>query len=243
MIGTLMALANTPMTYFLSMMAKLSDDRERSLATLKQAISISLAYFVPTGMFMMAAAAPVVRVVYGWGNFGARSVSMTSISVAAYSVGFAFSVASVCIYRYALAVGKLKTVGNLTYVLVALNVFLDWLFVRRWGLLGLTLATSLTQTAGFILYYYAVAGASLPRFILGSGMIGQAALSALLAYAAWRASVFCVGIQLAACAALYAIYFSAAQKAGLMPHVPEKWRPSGLLAFLWAGAKSYMCKK
>jgi hypothetical protein len=88
-----------------------------------------------------------------------------------------------------------------------------------------------------------VAGASLPRFILGSGLIGQAALSALLAYAAWRASVFGVGIQLAACAALYAIYFAAAQKAGLMPHVPEKWRPSGLLAFLWAGAKSYMGKK
>ena len=52
------------------------------------------------------------------------------------------------------------------------------------------------------------------------------------------------GISFAlAVAALYAIYFAAAPKAGLMPHVPEKWRPSGLLAFLWAGAKSYMCKK
>jgi putative peptidoglycan lipid II flippase len=238
-IGTLSALAGTPMTYFLSMMAKLSGDVDRSLGTLKRAISISLAYFVPTSAFMMAAAVPVVSLVFGCGNFGARSVSMTSLSVAVYSVGFAFGATSVFIYRYALAVGKLKTVVNLTYVLIALNAFLDWALVNRWGLLGLTLATSLTQTAGFVLYYYTVAGTGLPRFMLDSGMIGQTALSAALACAAWRASAFGPAVQLAACAALYAIYFAVAQKAGLMSRLPENWRPSGLLAFLWASAKSY----
>jgi putative peptidoglycan lipid II flippase len=238
-VGTLTALANTPMTYFLSLMTKLSDNSEQSLGTLKKAVSISLAYFVPTGAFMMAAAAPVVSLVFGWGNFGARSIAMTSLSVAVYSAGFAFSAASVFIYRCALAVGKLKTVVNLTYILIALNAFLDWVLVRRWGLLGLTLATSLTQAVGFVLYYYAVAGAGLPRFILDSGMIGQAVFSASLAYAAWRASVFGPGVHLAVCAALYAAYFAAAQKTGLMSYLPENWRPSGLLAFLWASAKSY----
>ncbi|MDR0764454.1 MAG: hypothetical protein LBE65_02540 [Synergistaceae bacterium] len=242
-VGTLTALANTPTKYFLSMMTKLSGDRERSLGTLKQAISISLAYFVPTGAFMMAAAEPVVSLVFGWGNFDARSVSMTSLGVAAYSVGFAFGAASIFIYRYALAAGKLKTVVYLTYALIALNAFLDWALAQRWGLPGLTLATSLTQTVGFILYYYAVIGAGLPRFIFGSGLIGQAALSASLAYAARLTSVFGPGVQLAACAALYAAYFAAAQKAGLMSRVPENWRPSGLLAFLRASAKSYMGKK
>jgi hypothetical protein len=71
-------------------------------------------------------------------------------------------------------------------------------------------------------------------------MIGQAALAASLAYAAWQASVLGPVVQLAACAALYAIYFAAAQKAGLMSYVPENWRPSELLSFLWTGAKSYM---
>jgi putative peptidoglycan lipid II flippase len=242
-IGTLAAFADTPMAYFLSMVAKLSGDRERSLETLKKAISLALAYFVPTSVFMMAAAEPVVSLVFGGGNFDARSVAMTSLCVAAYSAGFAFGSASVFIYRYALAVGKLKTVVKLTFVLIALNAVLDWAFVRRWGLLGLTLATSLTQTAGFVLYYSAVAGAGLPRFLFESGLIRQAALSASLAYAAWRASVFGAGVQLAACAALYAAYFAAAQKTGLMPRVPENWRPAGLMAFLWSGAKSYAGKK
>lgn len=242
-IGALMALANTPMMYFLAMMAKLSGDREQSLGMLKKAVSISLAYFVPTGAFMMASAEPVVHFVFGRGNFGAHSVSMTSMSLAAYSAGFAFGASSVVIYRYALAVGKLKTVVNLTYVLVALNAALDWVLVRRWGLLGLTLATSLTQAVGFVLYYYAVAGGGLPRFILDSDLIGGAALSASLACVAWLASVFGHGVQLAACAALYAAYFAAAQKTGMTAHLPENWRPSGLLAFLCSGAKSYMGKK
>jgi putative peptidoglycan lipid II flippase len=243
LIGALGALADTPMTYFLSMMAKLSGNREQSLGILKKTISLALAYFVPTGAFTVAAAAPVVYAVFGRGNFDARSVSMTSVSVAAYGAGFAFSMASVFIYRYALAVGKLKTVVRLTFVLIALNAALDWALVRRWGLLGLTLATSLTQTAGFVLYYHAVAGAGLPRFILESRLIGQAALSATLAYAARRTSVFGPYVQLAASAALYAAYFAAAQKIGLMPNVPENWRPSGLLAFMWTGVKSYMGKK
>jgi putative peptidoglycan lipid II flippase len=242
-IGTFTTLTDTPMTYFLSLMAKLSGDREQSLGTLKKAISISLAYFVPTGVFMMASAAPMVNAVFGWGNFDARSVSMTSVSVAAYSVGFAFAAASVFIYRYALTIGKLKTVVNLTYILIALNAALDWVLVQRWGLLGLTLATSLTQTAGFVLYYYAVTGGGLLRFVLETGLVGQAALSASLAYAAWRTSVFGPGVQLAACAALYAVYFAAAQKIGLTAHLPENWQPLGLMAFLWSSAKSYMGKK
>jgi putative peptidoglycan lipid II flippase len=242
-IGTLRTFTDTPMAYFLSLTAKLSGNSEQSFGTLKKAISISLAYFVPTGAFIMASATPVVYVVFGWGNFDARSVSMTSVSVAAYSVGFAFAASSVFLYRYALAIGKLKTVVRLTYVLILLNAVLDWALVQRWGLLGLTLATSLTQTAGFILYYYTVAGGGLLRFVLETSLVGQAALSALLAYAAWRVSVFGIGIQLAACAALYAAYFAAAQKIGLMSHLPENWRPLGLLAFFWSSAKSYMGKK
>ena len=240
LIGILTALASTPMTYFLSLITKSAGtDRAESLETVKRAIIVALAYFTPMSAFIAASAGPAVSLIFGWGSFGADSVSMTSACMSAYSAGFAFSVASGVMYRYAMAVGKLRAVTMMTYLSVALNAALDRAFVYRWGLLGLTAATSVTQIILFAVYYTVIIDKSLARFLAGAKFFTQLAASAALAYCASLASAYGTAASLAASAALFAVYLCLAERLGLMASMPPGWRPSQFLAFVANAVKSY----
>jgi putative peptidoglycan lipid II flippase len=239
--GIMMMLANTPMSYFLSMITKSTASGDASAAsTVKGAIAMALSYFAPASAFIAASSVPIVSLIYGWGRFDAGSVSMTSLCLASYSVGFAFSAASGLIYRYALALGRLRTITVTTYALVGLNAVLDWIFVRKWGLLGLTLATSATQATGFIIYYTVILGSSLPRFLISAKIIPQTMMAGALAYCAHAASKYGTAASLASSALLLAAHLLAAEKIGLMSSVPSGWRPSQLWKFLVTSAKSYI---
>ncbi|MDR3075972.1 MAG: hypothetical protein LBU26_01625 [Synergistaceae bacterium] len=240
LIGLLTMLAGTPMTYFLSLITKSAEtDRTESLETVKRAISVALAYFTPISAFIAASAGSIVSLVFGWGSFGADSVSMTSICMSAYSIGFACSVAVGVMYRYAMAVGKLRTVTVMTYFLVALNAALDRAFVYRWGLLGLTAATSVTQIASFVIYYNVIIDKSLARFLADAKFFAQLAASAALAFCASLASAYGTAASLSASAALFAVYLCLAERLGLMASVPPGWHPSQFLAFVVNAIKSY----
>jgi len=239
--GLLSALVSTPMTYFLSMIAKsAATNVAESLETVNNAIALSMAYLIPASAFMVAAARPIVTLIFGWGSFDAESVSMTSTCLAAYSLGFSFSLASGLIYRYAVATRKLGAITMLTYAFVGMNALLDWIFIRRWGLLGLTLATSVTHIICFVLYYLVIIGASLTRFLADSGFIAQLALSSLCALTASLAASYGTAAHLAASGVLFTAYMITAERAGLMKRVPRGWQPSQFALFVFSAAKSYI---
>jgi putative peptidoglycan lipid II flippase len=240
LIGVVYALAATPMPYFLSIITKsAATEADDPIRTVKSAAALSLAYLMPASMFIAASSRQIISLVFGWGNFGADSVAATSVCLASYSAGFAFSSASGVIYRYALATGRLRTIAVMTYFLIGLNAALDWLFVRKWGLLGLSLATSATQIAGFIAYYAAIIDGSLVKFLKGVKFFQQTAAAGAMALLAWYASRYGTAASLAASAALFASYLMLAERTGLMSQIPPGWRPSQLWRFILSAAKSY----
>jgi putative peptidoglycan lipid II flippase len=239
--GFVMTFANTPMAYFLSMVSKSAATNEaESLATIKNALALAMAYHIPLSAFMSSAARPIVSVIFGWGTFDAGSVSATSICLAAYSVGFTFSMASNLMYRYAMALRRLRATTMLSYVLVALNAVLDWAFVDRWGLLGLAAATSLTQIIGFALYYLVILDAPLGGFFADTGFFAQLAISGALALFAKLAAPYGTVCQLAASGAMFSAYMLLAERFGLMRGVSPGWRPRQLARFALSAAKSYL---
>ncbi|MDR3280316.1 MAG: hypothetical protein LBT23_07375 [Synergistaceae bacterium] len=242
--GVMYSITGTPMMFFLSKMSKLAlTEKNETNKMLENAVSLSMAYLIPTSVFIMVSSRPVISMIFGWGNFDANSIDMTSICLASYSIGFSFSVASSCFYRYALARQRLGIIVILSYISVMMNGLLDWVLVTRWGLLGLTLATSLTQILGFILSYVAFFGWSFHRYIIRMRFFEQTALSCLFACFAWFAGTYGTAAHLAAAIILFPLCLAASEKTGLMKNVPEHWHPSHLAAFLASALKSYIRSK
>jgi len=240
LIGILVALASTPMTYFMSMITKSAvTNKMESLEMLKSAITIAFAYFIPLSTFLTAASGPIISLIFGWGNFDSRSVTMTSLCLASYSVGFAFTVASALISIYARALGRLKAVIVRTYLLVALSAALNYALVYRWGLFGLAISTSLTQMVGFVIFYVVIIDASLIRFLVTAKFFHHLVISSTLAYAASLTSGFGSAVLLFVSVVLLTLYLFTAEKFGLMDPLPLGWRPSQFLKFVVSAAKSY----
>jgi putative peptidoglycan lipid II flippase len=241
--GILLALINTaaltPLSFFLAKISRLvTADPEAGEEMTRQCAAISFAYMLPIGFFTAVTAKSIVSIVFGWGNFDERSVAMTATCLAGYNLGLTFAIPATIVYRYAQARQKLGRTTPFIYAMVALNALLDWVMVSRWGLWGLALATSVTQTVSFAVYYKVVMTGSLVRFLWESKFHCQfAAISACCALL-WAADGLGSAAELLIAAAVLFAYLFAAEGAGIMPFVPKHWRPSGLLFFFAQAAKS-----
>jgi putative peptidoglycan lipid II flippase len=239
--GILTVAANAPASFFLSRMTKLViGNPSESRRTLEGAASMSMAWLIPISAFILALSGPIVSLIYGRGRFGANSVRMTSVCLAAYCIGFPFSIASLMIYRYAQAIQRMGAIVGMSFAMVALNAFLDWALAPRWGLAGLALATSVAQISAFVLYYLVILGSSLPRYLIGARIFEQAVLAGTLAFCAWKAAEWGAAVQFAVAAVLFFICLASCERLGFMPLVPQHWRPSGFAKFLLGAIKSYL---
>ena len=238
-MGIITTAATTPLVFFLARISKsVAVDEAEARATVQQTIALMMAYFIPVSFFAAATARSIISIVYGWGNFGTESVAMTATAFSAYSYGIAFSLCATILYRYAQAQQKLGVIVILTYTLILTNAVLDWAMVGRWGIGGLALATSITQAVSFVIYYCAIIGSSLPRFLLDVRFFHQVVFAGVFAGLAWR----CVELgsiwQLAIAAGLAAAYLFLADRLGLFRGVPEHWRPVRLAAYLFSNLRS-----
>jgi peptidoglycan biosynthesis protein MviN/MurJ (putative lipid II flippase) len=227
------------MTFLLAKLSDAASDREESAKVVRTTLAISMAYFLPVSLFISATARPVVSLIYGWGNFGAYSVDMTVTAISAYSLGITFGTASSILYRYAQATQRLDSMVPLSFLLIGVNWLLVWLMVLRWGILGLALATSITQAVGFALCYVVLVGRGLPSFLIRSRFFIQLSLSAALALASHWSGAFGFAAHIASALLLAILYFWAADGLRIMPFVPEHWRPIKLASFLLKSARSY----
>ncbi|MDR1020811.1 MAG: polysaccharide biosynthesis C-terminal domain-containing protein [Synergistaceae bacterium] len=240
-IGIISIAASSPMSFFMSRISKLAvTDADESRGMVESTLALTIAYFIPASVFLTVSAKPLIALIYGWGNFDARSVDMTSTCLAAYSVGFAVSMSGTVLYRYAQAQQRLGAIVAMTYCLIAVNAFLDWAMVSRLGLLGLALATSITQTLSFVLYYAVVMRGSLPSFLIRMRFFRQILSALVLASGVWFAGRWGLAAQGASALVAAALYLATAERLNMMPCVPEHWRPSKLVSFLISAAKSYI---
>lgn len=233
--------AATPLGFFLAKISRIVvEDREEGEHIVRQTLAIVVGYFLPVGFFLAAAAKPVVSLIYGWGNFDVQSVYMTSISLSAYALGLVFSICVMIIYRYTQALQNLGFIVVLSYVFILTNAFLDWLLVRYYGLFGLALATSITQMLSFIAYYMIVMKQSLFVFLIDIKFFPQLIAVTFCALLAWWCSRFGTIVHLSAATLIAVLYIFGAERYGLMQSIPEHWRPTKLILFIWEGMGTFL---
>ena len=241
LLGIASTVSLTPLSFFLARISRLvTESSLEGEAMTRQCVAISFAYVLPAGLVTSVAARPIVSAVFGWGNFDERSVAMTATSLAGYSLGLVFGISYTIIYRYAQARQRIAVITPVIYAMIGVNALLDWVMVGLWGLWGLALATSVTQMCAFVAYYKLTMSGSLIRFLWESKLHWQAAaLSAVCALVSASGSLGAAPQLLVALAAALA-YLFAAERAGLMPLVPEHWRPKALFAYLTQASSSIL---
>lgn len=102
---------------------------------------IGVVVLVPVATGLALAAAPVVRLVYGYGEFDAAAVALTASAAAVFAVGLPVLAVREVAARTAYALGD-GTIPVLTAVLgMVLNVVGDLLLAPRFGVAGIAAAT------------------------------------------------------------------------------------------------------
>jgi putative peptidoglycan lipid II flippase len=108
---------------------------------------------VPSGVFLVAFAEPVTRVLYQRGEFDAAQTQAVAITLAALSVGIVFNGMSLLLIRSFFALRQtwiptLASVGTL-----AVNLAFALLTYETWGVAAIALATSIANLVGASLLY------------------------------------------------------------------------------------------
>lgn len=158
------------------------DDGEEMKSTLNHSLRNLLFVMIPAAVGLFALAGPIIRMIFEWGVFDARSTRLTAIALKFYAPGLiVFSLAKVFVPAF-YAMQDTRTPVRIGLWTVAINLTLNIVFVLTWPTemkhAGLALATVLAET------FYAVVLAVVLHRRMGSPgwvRIVGGALRALLA--------------------------------------------------------------
>lgn len=119
-----------------------SESAEVARATLNRALEYALLLTVPAALGLAAAAAPIISVLFGRGAFNAADVRLSAQALAAYAAGLpAFVLVKVLVPAF-FARGDTRTPMLTGILAVALNLALNFAFMRPFQHLGPPLASA-----------------------------------------------------------------------------------------------------
>ncbi len=105
---------------------------------------------VPATAFMLAMATPLVRLAYQHGQFGAGSTPLVASSLFFFAFGSAFSGGSALLTRSFFSLSRPWVPTIVAIFNLGVNAFLNWLFIKPFGLGGIPLSTSVVSACTFI---------------------------------------------------------------------------------------------
>lgn len=122
---------------------------------IRQSIVITALIILPLSALMMALATPIVKIVYQRQAFDSAAVQMVSSVLLAYSLGMFPSVVRQILTRVCYALNDAKTPFRISGFNILLNVALDYLLVKSFGISGLVFASmGVNLIAGGMLLIY-----------------------------------------------------------------------------------------
>src|SRR5438094_3121246 len=110
---------------------------------------------IPSAIGLAMLASPIISVIYQHGRFNEQMTRQTAGALQFYSIGLvAYSALKVLTPAF-YAIGKRNTPMLVSFLAIAANLFLNWLFTFRlgWGHRGLAFSTSLVATINFLSLY------------------------------------------------------------------------------------------
>ncbi len=215
---------------YLNRASQMAAAGENARAYLGTVLSMGWLYLFPPSIVLVCLARPAVRFFLGYGAFDSAAVALTAPCMSAAVWALPLLLWGQFLARYAQAAGKLKTILVISYGALALNAFLDWLFVPWLGAPGLCVATGITWGGSALVYLKYLTpkllGVILKQIWKPTAIFGGLACALLLPLAAG------LWLPLSAGALLLALYFLAGERLGFFESVPEGWRPLSILGLV-----------
>jgi putative peptidoglycan lipid II flippase len=123
-------------------------------ATLRTWVWITAAVSTPIAILLIAAAHPLVRVTLQHGAFGPRDTAVVTRVLAMYAIQIPFYATSRVFYRFLIAMQRTDLILYCGTINLVLDVILNLLLMRWYGVAGIALATSLWTVSTFIFLWY-----------------------------------------------------------------------------------------
>jgi putative peptidoglycan lipid II flippase len=147
---------------------------------------------IPSAVGLAMLASPIVSVIYQHGRFTAEMTRQTAGALQFYAIGLVSYAALKVLTPAFYAIGKRNTPMVVSFLAIAANLFLNWLFTFRlgWGHRGLAFSTGLVASINFLLLYALMRQHTrrleTRQTLIGLGKICLA--GALLALVCWAAN-------------------------------------------------------
>jgi putative peptidoglycan lipid II flippase len=111
---------------------------------------------IPASVGLMVLAEPIISVLYQHGRFGVHETAESAGALRFYAIGLCGYAALKVLVNAFYALDRRKTPMVVSFIAVALNLVLNWLFTRElgWGHRGLALSTACVATSNFLILYF-----------------------------------------------------------------------------------------
>src|SRR5580658_7362250 len=158
-------------------------------AELSRAMRLGFLLTVPSAIGLMMLAEPIISVLYQHGRFDAQQTAEAAGALRFYAIGLCGYAALKVLVNAFYALDRRKTPMLVSFMAVALNLLLNWIFTFRlgWGHRGLAFSTGCIASFNFLVLYFLMRshlGRLETRRLLA--MLGRVALaSAALAIICW----------------------------------------------------------
>ena len=111
---------------------------------------------IPASVGLIVLAEPIISVLYQHGRFGAHETYESAGALRFYALGLCGYAALKVLVNAFYAIGRRKTPMVVSFLAVALNLALNFIFTRElgWGHRGLAFSTACVATSNFLILYF-----------------------------------------------------------------------------------------
>jgi putative peptidoglycan lipid II flippase len=122
---------------------------------LARGMRLALLMTIPASIGLMVLAEPIISVLYQHGRFTAYETAESAGALRCYAIGLCSYAALKVLVNAFYALDRRKTPMVVSFIAVALNLLLNWLFTRElgWGHRGLAFSTACVASSNFLILY------------------------------------------------------------------------------------------
>jgi putative peptidoglycan lipid II flippase len=122
--------------------------------TIRTWVRLTALVSLPIAILLIAAARPLVRAALQHGQFGPRDTAVVAPVLAMYAIQIPFFVVSRVYYRFVVAMRRTDLILYCGILNLGLDIVLNVVLMRRFGVAGIALATSLWTVSTFFYLWY-----------------------------------------------------------------------------------------
>lgn len=123
------------------------------LYELKKILKLLTLLLIPVSLVTITCPKDIVSIVFERGNFNKESVTITALALCGYGFGFVFKTIMVIVKRPFFAINNTKVPMYMGIFNVVVNITLSIFLSKQFGIIGITLATSISYLIVCIIYF------------------------------------------------------------------------------------------